>query len=73
MRLLVVLSTALLMLAACSTSDSIDHRKPGQIIICHHGKSIAVSNADMFVHESHGDTMAPCPEKGSDQPPAKQP
>ena len=52
---------AVLGLPGCSTSDSISDRQTGQIIVCHNGKSIAVSNADMFVHESHGDLISPCP------------
>jgi hypothetical protein len=53
----------LLVLAACA-SDSLSDRREGQLIVCHKGnKSIAVSNADSFLHLDHGDTLGPCPEK----------
>lgn len=54
-------AAAALALAGCA-ADSIDDRRFGQQIVCHDGKSIAVSNADSFVHLNHGDTAGPCPD-----------
>lgn len=57
-RLLLTLS--LLALAACAT-DSIQDRRFGQQLVCHDGhKTLAVSNADSFVHLNHGDSAGPC-------------
>ena len=61
MRFVFILCT-LLMLTACATSDAVTDRQPGQLMVCHEGKSINVSNANMFVHESHGDSLGPCPD-----------
>lgn len=52
---------ALLAVAACAT-DSIDDRRYGQQLVCHDGKTLAVSNADSFVHLDHGDAPGPCPD-----------
>ena len=52
---------ALLTVAACAT-DSIDDRRYGQQLVCHDGKTLAVSNADSFVHLDHGDDPGPCPD-----------
>ena len=54
----------LFLLASCATSDTISERRAGQFIVCHDGRSIAVSNADLFVHDSHGDALGPCPDGG---------
>lgn len=56
----IVALIALFSLAACAT-DSIDDRRYGQQLVCHDGKTLAVSNADSFVHLDHGDTAGPCP------------
>lgn len=59
MRLLVVLLIASLV-SACA-SDPITSRREGQTIVCHKNKeSITVSNAALFNHMDHGDTMGPC-------------
>ena len=51
-----------LTVAACA-SDSISNRRFGQQVVCHDGKkTLAVSNADSFVHLGHGDEPGPCPE-----------
>ena len=50
-----------LLLAACAT-DTIEDRRFGQQIVCHDGRSLAVSNADSFVHLGHGDSAGPCPD-----------
>jgi hypothetical protein len=50
-----------LTLTACA-ADRVEDRRFGQQIVCHGGKSIAVSNADSFVHLGHGDTAGPCPD-----------
>jgi hypothetical protein len=55
-----VVVAALLTLAACAT-DSIDQRRYGQQLVCHEGKTLAVSNADSFPHLDHGDAPGPCP------------
>jgi hypothetical protein len=49
------------LLPACAT-DSIEDRRYGQQVVCHDGKTLAVSNADSFVHLDHGDSPGPCPE-----------
>lgn len=54
---------AIVVLSACAT-DSIEDRRYGQQIVCHDGhKTLAVSNADSFVHLDHGDTPGPCAEE----------
>lgn len=63
MRVVYVLLIAFL-LTACAGGDTIDDRRAGQLLVCHDGKSIMVSNAGLFVHESHGDTLGPCPDGG---------
>jgi len=58
----VLLVVTLACLAGCR-DDTIDDRRRGQSVICHDGsKTLAVSNADSFVHLGHGDTAGPCPE-----------
>ena len=54
-------AAASLLLVACA-ADSIEDRRFGQQIVCHDGRSIAVSNADSFVHLDHGDSAGPCPD-----------
>lgn len=59
----IFVSGLLLALAACA-ADSINDRRVGQLIVCHKGKStMAVSNADSFLHLDHGDALGPCPEQ----------
>lgn len=49
-------------LGACAT-DSIEQRRFGQQVVCHHGSdTLTVSNADSFVHLDHGDSVGPCPD-----------
>ncbi|MEJ2382818.1 MAG: hypothetical protein P8Y54_00295 [Xanthomonadales bacterium] len=48
------------LLAACA-SDRVEDRRHGQQLVCHDGKTLAVSNADSFVHLGHGDSPGPCP------------
>lgn len=49
-------------LSGCA-SDTIEQRRFGQQVVCHDGnKTLAVSNADSFVHLDHGDSPGPCPE-----------
>lgn len=50
-------------LAACAT-DRVEDRRYGQQLVCHDGKTLAVSNADSFVHLGHGDAPGPCPDDG---------
>lgn len=50
---------ALIALGACA-ADRVEDRRPGQQLVCHDGKTLAVSNADSFVHLGHGDTPGPC-------------
>jgi hypothetical protein len=52
----------LVALSGCAT-DSIENRRFGQQVVCHHGtETLAVSNADSFVHLDHGDAIGPCPD-----------
>jgi hypothetical protein len=47
--------------AACA-ADRVEDRRHGQELVCHDGKTLAVSNADSFVHLGHGDAPGPCPD-----------
>ena len=53
---------AALLTVAAGATDSIDNRRYGQQLVCHDGKTLAVSNADSFVHLDHGDDPGPCPD-----------
>lgn len=60
---IIPLACVLLALAGCA-ADSVSDRREGQLIVCHKGtKTLAVSNADSFLHLDHGDTLGPCPEE----------
>jgi hypothetical protein len=48
--------------AACA-ADRVEDRRHGQQLVCHDGKTLAVSNADSFVHLGHGDSPGPCPDE----------
>jgi hypothetical protein len=50
------------LLAACA-ADRVEDRRHGQQLVCHGGKTLAVSNADSFVHLGHGDSPGPCPDE----------
>lgn len=52
-----------IIVSACVTDDSISERRYGQQLVCHKGHTQAVSNADSFVHQDHGDTIGPCPKE----------
>lgn len=58
----VLIFTSLLILSACATDDTISERKYGQQLVCHKGHTQAVSTADSFGHQNHGDSLGPCPE-----------
>jgi len=60
MRVLFIL-VVLTVLSACATDDSISDRRYGQQLVCHKDHTIAVSTADSFSHQDHGDTFGPCP------------
>jgi len=49
-------------LSACA-ADRVEDRRPGQQLVCHDGKTLAVSNADSFVHLGHGDSPGPCADE----------
>jgi hypothetical protein len=58
----------LVSLAGCA-ADTIEDRRFGQQLVCHHGhETLTVSNADSFVHLDHGDTPGPCPSDSGDDP-----
>ena len=61
--LIPILSAAsALCLTGCAT-DTIEDRRFGQQVVCHDGtETLAVSNADSFVHLNHGDAPGPCPD-----------
>lgn len=61
MRAVLFLSS-LIIVSACATDDSISERRYGQQLVCHKGHTQAVSTADSFVHQDHGDTLGPCPK-----------
>jgi hypothetical protein len=54
-----------MVLGGCVAGDRATERRYGQQHVCHEGEqTLAVSTADMFVHEQHGDTLGPCPHDG---------
>ncbi len=60
-----LLLLAAAIIAGCAGGDRVDDRQYGQQYVCHDGKqTLAVSTADMFVHEQHGDRLGPCPHDG---------
>jgi hypothetical protein len=60
---IIPIACVLLSLTGCA-ADSVSDRREGQLIVCHKGdKTLAVSNADSFLHLDHGDTLGPCPEE----------
>lgn len=63
MRAIVILimMAGLLCLGACATSDEVSDRKTGQQLVCHKGKTRAVTTGDYFIHTDHGDSIGPCP------------
>lgn len=61
--LTIFLALCLLALNGCATGDSISKRQYGQQFVCHKGRTQAVSTADMFVHQNHGDSLGPCPNE----------
>ena len=50
----------LALLSAC-VSDDVSDRKHGQQLVCHKGRTQAVTTGDYFLHQDHGDTVGPCP------------
>lgn len=52
----------LICFSGCATDDSISDRRYGQQLVCHKGRTMAVSNADSFTHQDHGDKLGPCPK-----------
>jgi hypothetical protein len=62
MRVFVFL-IGLTILCGCVTNDSVEDRVYGQQLVCHKGHTQAVSTADSFVHQNHGDKLGPCPEE----------
>jgi hypothetical protein len=61
MRLIILLS-GFVILSACVTDDDVSKRVYGQQLVCHKGHTQAVSTADSFVHQDHGDSIGPCPK-----------
>lgn len=61
MRIVFIL-ICLSLLYSCATDDTIEERVYGQQLVCHKGHTQAVSTADSFVHQNHGDTLGPCPK-----------
>ncbi len=52
----------LTIVSGCATDDSASDRRYGQQLVCHKGHTQAVSTADSFVHQNHGDSLGPCPK-----------
>jgi len=52
----------LIILNGCVTNDDVSKRVYGQQLVCHKGHTQAVSTADSFVHQDHGDPLGPCPK-----------
>jgi len=59
---IVVLLISLAILGACAIDDDVSKRVYGQQLVCHKGHTQAVSTADSFVHQNHGDSIGPCPK-----------
>src|SRR5210317_449117 len=53
----VLILGCLAILCSCMTDDAVSKRKPGQQHVCHKGRTLAVTTADMFGHQNHGDTL----------------
>ncbi len=59
------LAAAALLTTGCASGDRVADRQYGQQFVCHDGEeTLAVSTADMFVHQQHGDSLGPCPHDG---------
>ena len=54
---------SLTFICSCATEDSVSKRRHGQQLVCHKDHTMAVSNADSFGHQNHGDTLGPCPKE----------
>jgi len=52
----------LTILGGCATEDAVSERRHGQQLVCHKGRTMAVSTADSFGHQNHGDAFGPCPK-----------
>ena len=61
MKLLPVFIVFLLLICGCAIEGEIN-RQPGQVVVCHAGKTMTVSNADYLRHVEHGDRAGPCPD-----------
>jgi len=59
----IALLFCLALLSSCATEDDVSKRVYGQQLVCHKGRTIAVSTADSFVHMDHGDSAGPCPKE----------
>jgi len=58
-----VLTLVCLLLVCACVSDDVSKRRYGQQLVCHKGRTQAVTAGDFFVHQDHGDTVGPCPEE----------
>ena len=58
----ILLLLCIAMVCGCVSSDPVSKRRYGQQHVCHDDRTLAVSTADMFVHQDHGDTLGPCPD-----------
>jgi len=58
-----VLALVCLTLMCACVSDDVSERKHGQQLVCHKGRTQAVTTGDFFLHQDHGDTVGPCPEE----------
>ena len=52
----------LILIYGCATEDAVSERRNGQQLVCHNGRTMAVSTADSFGHQNHGDAFGPCPK-----------
>jgi len=52
----------LMLVCSCATDDTASERRYGQQLVCHKDHTQAVSTADMFGHQNHGDSLGPCPK-----------
>jgi hypothetical protein len=47
-------------LTGCA-SDKVSERQYGQHLVCHKGRTMAVTSGDLIKHQNHGDSIGPCP------------
>ena len=60
MKQAIPLLLCLAFLTGCA-SDNVSERQYGQHLVCHKGRTMAVTSGDLIKHQNHGDSIGPCP------------